>query len=123
MVSHKQIWSAIDALAARHGYTASGLARASGLDATAFNKSKRSGPAGKQRWPSTESIAKILAATGSSFDAFASLTGGRRTPPARTIPLIGLAQAAKSGVFDGDGFPTGSGWENTSAPDVDDDKA
>ncbi len=59
--SHSQIWQAIDALAQRHGLSASGLARRAGLDPTTFNKSKRVA-AGKPRWPSTESVAKALAA-------------------------------------------------------------
>jgi phage repressor protein C with HTH and peptisase S24 domain len=124
MVTHKQIWNAIDNLAAKSGHTASGLARAAGLDATAFNKSKRVGPNGKHRWPSTESIAKILAATGSSFDAFAGLTApkGARAP-SRTIPLIGLAQAGSRGFFDDSGFPAGSGWDDVAAPDVSDEHA
>jgi phage repressor protein C with HTH and peptisase S24 domain len=124
MVTHKQIWNAIDSLAAKSGHTASGLARAAGLDATAFNKSKRIGPNGKHRWPSTESIAKILSATGSNFDAFANLAlpKGARTA-SRTIPLIGLAQAGNRGFFDDSGFPAGSGWDDVAAPDVSDDHA
>jgi phage repressor protein C with HTH and peptisase S24 domain len=59
MLSHAQVWGAIDTLASRYGMTASGLARKAGLDATTFNKSKRQTPDGRQRWPSTESIAKV----------------------------------------------------------------
>ena len=68
MLSHERVWAAIDALASRHGMTASGLARKAGLDATSFNKSKRVSPEGRERWPSTESISKILKATGQSVD-------------------------------------------------------
>ena len=60
-MQHSQIWRAIDALAERRGMTASGLARAAGLDPTTFNKSKRQGVDGKPRWPSTESVARALA--------------------------------------------------------------
>ena len=70
MLSHRAIWDAIDALAERHGFSASGLARVAGLDATAFNRSKRVSKDGRERWPSTESIAKVLEATGESFDQF-----------------------------------------------------
>src|SRR5690606_8708105 len=67
-LTHPQVWNAIDRLAARYGYSASGLAKKSGLDPTSFNKSKRVTPEGRPRWPSTESIAKILHATGASID-------------------------------------------------------
>src|SRR5215218_4641458 len=117
---HDDIWRAIDALAAEHGLSASGLARRAGLDATAFNPSKRIGGDGRARWPSTESVAKVLAATGTSIEAFASLItglpaaprraddargGGAQQALARRIPLIGLAQAGADGYFTDGGFP------------------
>jgi phage repressor protein C with HTH and peptisase S24 domain len=67
MISHRTIWDGIDALARRHGLSVSALARLAGLDATAFNPSKRINKDGRERWPSTESIAKVLDATGESF--------------------------------------------------------
>ncbi|NKE46416.1 helix-turn-helix transcriptional regulator [Roseomonas frigidaquae] len=127
---HEDIWRAIDALAAEHGLSASGLARRAGLDATAFNPSKRTGVDGRARWPSTESVAKVLSATGTGFEAFASLvTGapalsrGGRGPIARRIPLIGLAQAGGEGFFDDGGYPVGGGWDEISVPDVPDPNA
>lgn len=129
MVTHKQIWNAIDNLASKNGLTASGLARAAGLDATAFNKSKRIGPNGKHRWPSTESIAKILDATGAAFDAFATMAspkggkGGGGGGGGRMIPLIGMAQAGSRGFFDDSGFPAGSGWDEVASPGVSDEHA
>lgn len=71
MLSHAQIWFAIDRLAVEKGYSTSGLARRAGLDPTTFNKSKRFSADGKERWPSTESIAKILTITGTDFVTFA----------------------------------------------------
>ena len=76
MLSHERIWSAIDALAARHGLSPSGLARRAGLDPTTFNKSKRNAADGRPRWPSTESLSKILDATNTGLDAFTALVGG-----------------------------------------------
>ncbi len=72
MISHLDMWGAIDNLARRYNLTSSGLAKLSGLDATTFNKSKRWTAYGKPRWPSTHSLAKILAATGASFEEFVS---------------------------------------------------
>src|SRR3569623_3249082 len=120
MLSHSAIWDAIDALAARHGFTPSGLAKLAGLDATAFNRSKRVSRDGRERWPSTESIAKLLAATGESFDGFLSAGGAylqtASTQTGATVPLLGLAQAGAGGFFDAAGFPTGDGWDEVHLP-------
>lgn len=70
MLSHANIWKAIDRLAQNHGLSTSALARKSGLDPTSFNVSKRTASDNRERWPSTESIAKVLKATGSSLDEF-----------------------------------------------------
>ena len=64
MLTHSDIWNAVDRLAARAGLSASGLAKKAGLDPTTFNKSKRITPEGRPRWPSTELVAKSLQATG-----------------------------------------------------------
>ena len=68
MLTHGQIWTALDRLAERSGLSPSGLAKSAGLDPTTFNKSKRITPEGRQRWPSTESVAKSLAATNTTVD-------------------------------------------------------
>lgn len=81
MMTHPQIWRAIDALASRHGMSPSGLAKLAGLDPTTFNKSKRGAANGKLRWPSTESLAKVLAATGASLDDFVTLVNEGDSAP------------------------------------------
>jgi phage repressor protein C with HTH and peptisase S24 domain len=125
MLTHAQVWSAIDRLAAREGLSASGLARRAGLDPTTFNKSKRVTPEGRQRWPSTESIAKALAATGTPFDVFVELTksAGGETAKARSVPLLGFAEAGAGGYFDDGGFPVGEGWDEIAFPQVSDEHA
>jgi len=125
MLTHKQIWTAIDRLADKRGMTASGLARSAGLDPTTFNRSKREGSNGKQRWPSTESIAKILEATGISMDVFVGLMdqSGNRRYSTRYVPLIGFAQAGTNGFFDDGGFPAGAGWDEVAFPEIGDENA
>ncbi|MBS0469705.1 MAG: helix-turn-helix transcriptional regulator [Proteobacteria bacterium] len=126
MLTHSQIWHAIDAHAARHGLSASGLAKAAGLDPTTFNKSKRGGANGKLRWPSTESIAKILAATNATLDEFIALIGrdgAAMRSFSRSVPLIGMAQAGANGFFDDAGFPSGVGWDEIPFPEVADEHA
>ena len=122
ILTHDQIWTALDRLADRAGMSASGLAKKSGLDPTTFNKSKRVTSDGRERWPSTESVAKALAATNSSIDSFVQLIGdSARTAP--TVPLLGLSQAEANGAFDEGGFPAGKGWEAMALPSVDDEHA
>ena len=121
-LTHNQIWSALDRLAVRAKLSPSGLAKKSGLDPTTFNKSKRVTPDGRARWPSTESVAKALAATSVSFDTFVSLisdSGGA----AKSVPLIGFAEAGVGGYFDDGGFPAGKGWDEIAFPAVADDHA
>lgn len=117
MLTHARVWSAIDLLAERYGLTASGLARKAGLDPTSFNRSKRVGPNRRDRWPSTESVSKILAVTGASLDEFVRLIDGEEGGRAK-VPLIGLAQAGAGRLFSDDGMPTGGpGWEEVEFPD------
>src|ERR1700759_2119389 len=92
MLTHDQIWGAMDRLAERTGMSASGLAKKSGLDPTTFNKSKSVTADGRERWPSTESVAKALAATNSSIDSFVHLIG-ETAGTVRTVPLLGFTQA------------------------------
>ncbi len=124
-LTHDRIWTAIDALARRYGLSPSALAKRAGLDPTAFNKSKRTTGEGRPRWPTTESIAKVLDATGATFEDFtALLTAERRQGgPVQPIPLIGLTQAGGGGFFDDGGFPVGGGWEQIRFPRVDDENA
>jgi phage repressor protein C with HTH and peptisase S24 domain len=124
MLTHSDIWRAIDRLAQEYGLSASGLARKAGLDPTTFNKSKRLTRDGKARWPSTESVAKILDATNSDLNEFISYIqgeGGRGI--IRNVPLIGLAQAGSQGFFDDAGYPTGGSWDEIPFPDVADSNA
>ena len=124
MLSHKQIWGAIDALAARHGHSSSGLARAAGLDPTTFNKSKRLGPEGRLRWPSTESISKILQVTGASLDDFVALVSRSGSKAqTRTLPFLKMKEAAKKKVFDAEGRPSGKAWDKVAFPDLADQSA
>jgi phage repressor protein C with HTH and peptisase S24 domain len=134
MFSHAQVWSAIDALAQQKDISVSRLARSAGLDPTTFNKSKRTAQDGRLRWPSTESLSKIMAATGIDFDQFALLMSqsnrdyaigltklsqsgfAEASTAATAVPLIGLAQAGSGGFFDEAGLPSGDGWDAVDFP-------
>ena len=122
ILTHGQVWTALDRLAERAGMSPSGLAKRSGLDPTTFNKSKRITADGRERWPSTESVSKALAATNSSIDTFVQLIGdGARS--LQSVPLLGLAQAGSGGFFDDSGFPSGKGWDEVALPSASDEHA
>jgi phage repressor protein C with HTH and peptisase S24 domain len=122
MLTHDQIWGALDRLAARAGLSASGLAKKAGLDPTTFNKSKRITVEGRPRWPSTESVAKALAATNVSIDSFVQLIEDA-PHTVQSVPLLGLAQAGAGGYFTDGGFPAGKGWDEVGLPAVNDEHA
>lgn len=123
MLTHSQIWTAIDRLAERSGMTASGLAKKAGLDPTTFNKSKRITPEGRPRWPSTESVAKALTASNTKVDTFVKLITDSGKVAISNVPLIGFAEAGAGGYFDDGGFPVGKGWEDIAFPSVTDEHA
>lgn len=118
---HADVWRAIDRLAAKHGFSASGLARRAGLDATSFNKSKRKSRDGKPRWPSTESVARVLTATNETMAGFVALMGGATGALARRqVPMLSLADAGQARHFDEQGAPAGPSWDETSLSPLDD---
>lgn len=123
MLTHNQIWNALDRLAARAKLTPSGLAKKAGLDPTTFNKSKRITPEGRPRWPSTESVAKALQATGTKVETFISLLTDSGKATITNVPLIGITEAGADGYFDDGGFPVGNGWEEIAFPSVTDEHA
>lgn len=129
-MKHEDVWRALDTLAAENGLSASGLAKRSGLDPTSFNPSKRRMGDGRFRWPSTESIAKVLDSTGASLEDFTALVSGARalatgskSGNGRRVPLIGFAQAGGEGYFDDAGFPVGGAWDEIGLPEIADPNA
>ena len=127
MFTHDQVWHGIDRLARERGLTASGLARRAGLDPTTFNPSKRVTKQSKPRWPSTESLAKILSATETSLDDFVALMADRPLDAApiaaHRLRCIAVDQAARPELFDEAGFPTGQAWDEIDFPNLDDPHA
>jgi phage repressor protein C with HTH and peptisase S24 domain len=127
MFTHEQVWHGIDRLARERGLTASGLARRAGLDPTTFNPSKRVTKQRKPRWPSTESLAKILNATETSLDDFVALMADRpleaTAGASHRLRCIGMDQAARPELFDEAGFPVGPGWDEIDFPNLEDPNA
>jgi phage repressor protein C with HTH and peptisase S24 domain len=123
MFTHGQVWRGIDQLAKRNGLSASGLARRAGLDPTTFNPSKRITKENKFRWPSTESLAKILSATDTPFEVFVGLMGDHpdqaAVPRPQRLPCVAIDQVAGA-AFDDAGFPCGADWDEIDFPNLDD---
>lgn len=124
MITHQTIWAAIDGIAENNSLSPSGLARAAGLDATTFNKSKRFTASGRERWPSTESIAKVLDATGADFDEFVRLMMSA-SPNAeiygKSIPLLDMDLAGSGEYFGDQGQPIEAEWDEIVFPEVSDE--
>lgn len=124
MFTHEEVWRGIDRLARHHGLTASGLARRAGLDPTTFNPSKRITKEHKPRWPSTESLAKILTATETPFSAFVAMMPDEATariePPSHRMRCVALEQTRRATLFDKAGFPIGADWDEIDFPNLDD---
>lgn len=99
MFTHTQIWQGLDRLAAEKGYSSSGLAKQAGLDPTSFNKSKRLSPEGKPRWPSTESLSKVLAATDSTIGDLVRLIDDKTPPPVRAQEKTDIAARAAEALI------------------------
>ncbi|MFQ5534141.1 MAG: S24 family peptidase [Sphingomonadales bacterium] len=118
MLTHENIWQAIDLLAKSRRLSVSGLAKRSGLDPTAFNRSKRISRNGKKRWPSTESIAKILIACDTSLTEFVGFVEHEVTEMAgrQTIPVINLSGLHARECFSDAGEPKGVGWGDLPFP-------
>ena len=124
MLQHADVWRAIDRLAAKYGLSASGLAKRAGLDPTTFNRSKRVAKDGKLRWPSTESLAKILTATGASVEEFVGLLNGEDVNFAGLgLRRIGYNVVSEPGFFDSEGRPMGNGWGRMPLPEMADPDA
>ena len=120
MLTHKQVWDGIDKLAAKYQLSASGLAKRSGLDPTTFNKSKRITKQGKPRWPSTESVSKVLEATGATMGEFVQLMQGSAVETTNSsstrLKSLTLSQLGSTSALDSSGFPIGTSWEEIDYP-------
>jgi phage repressor protein C with HTH and peptisase S24 domain len=124
MLSHEDVWHAIDRLAEKQGLTPSALARRAGLDPTAFNKSKRISKGGKPRWPTTESLSKILSATGCTLFQFVALVHEPAdSPSTRSMPTLLVTRAGQARHFTDDGLPIGEAWADKPMPAVAHDNA
>ncbi len=120
MFTHSEIWAALDKIAERNRLSISGLSKKAGLDPTSFNKSKRITGNGRLRWPSTESVSKVLACTGTSIEEFAALILGRDPEEgvSSKLPMLSFDQAATAVCFDDAGFPTGADWKEITFPSL-----
>lgn len=121
-MTHNDVWHAIDLLAAQNGLSTAELARQAGLDRSTFAKSKRCQD-GRPRWPSTESLSRVLQATNSNMSQFSVLMRNNAGHIPLRIPVIGFAQAGRSGYFDDAGYPVSNGWDSVDFPNLGDENA
>lgn len=93
---HRRVWRAIDDVASSQGLSPSSLAKLAGLDATAFNPSKRVARDGRLRWPGVETLSKVSEATGVGMrDIFSMIDDAPFAD--RYLPLARLVVSDASG--------------------------
>ena len=115
-MKYETVWSAVDNLAESLGLTVSGLAKKSGLDSTTFNKSKRIRPDGNKRWPSLDSINKVLEYCNITFEEFYNYGNNYDGHSnVQTIPFARLSNCLISIMPDGNA-PDTSQWEKMAFP-------
>ena len=117
---YEQIWNAVDKLAKQNGLSPSGLAKKAGLDSTTFNKSKRVRADGKKRWPSLDSINKVLEVCNLSFEEFYKLTkentASKEIELTNPIPYAKYSSLKKLEKIEKSIIDTSS-WKKVSFPD------
>jgi CheY-like chemotaxis protein len=86
MFSQQEIWDGIEQLARRKGCSLSRFSILAGLDPTALNRSKRFGPDLKPRWPSTETLSKLLTASQTTLTQFCEILSAGK--PDNLAPLF-----------------------------------
>lgn len=116
-MKYEEVWNAVDKLAKNRGLSASGLAKLAGLDATTFNKSKRIRPDGKKRWPSLDSINKILEVCNIGFEEFYNISNtGEPREGSTSIPFIKFSKLTEQQNFISKNLDT-SLWNKVMFPD------
>jgi hypothetical protein len=120
-MKQEDIWLGIDHLADQVGVSPARLARMAGLDQAVFSAGRRRKPNGELRWPSMDSLAKVLHVAGVSLGDFVNyMHGDPATRSGFKLPTLPLDRAADEKNYDDDGFPKGVGWDLVEFPDVQD---
>lgn len=115
------VWRGIDLLADNVGVTPARLARMAGLDQAVFSAGRRRRDDGSLRWPSMDSLAKVLKVSGISMGDFVNyMYGDPGTRAAFKLPCLSLTAAGDPARYDPDGYPTGPDWDRVEFPDLQD---
>lgn len=116
-MKYENVWNAVDKLATSRGLSPSGLAKLAGLDATTFNKSKRIRPDGKNRWPSLDSINKLLDVCSISFEQFYNLSDSEEEKEGCSIPFTKLSKLEEAQEIEDKMVKTPK-WNKVLFPDL-----
>lgn len=118
-MKYNQVWYAVDKLAEMNNLSPSGLAKKAGLDSTTFNKSKRIRPDGKKRWPSMESISKILTVCNCDFQDFYKLGTSEETNITnKSTPFCTMSEIASEHKIDENGIINIDKWSKINFPEI-----
>ena len=121
-LTHDQIWTALDRLAARAKLVAvragqESRSRPDHLQQVEAHHAGRTGALALDRVDRQGARRDRR-----SVESFVSLIG-ESNGAAQAVPLIGFAEAGAGGYFDDGGFPVGKGWDEIAFPAVTDEHA
>lgn len=120
-MKQEEVWRGIDHLADEIGVTPARLAKMAGLDQAVFSAGRRKRPEGGLRWPSMDSLAKVLDVADISLGDFVNyMYGNPDTKAGFRLPVQTLTNAGDADQYDMDGLPTGRAWDRVAFPDVQD---
>lgn len=90
MVKQETFWESLEKIAEREGIALSTLARQAGLDKTSMLPSKRYNLNGAMKWPSTETIGRVLNSLNISVQEYGAILAG--TADAKvSLPAVTLS--------------------------------
>jgi phage repressor protein C with HTH and peptisase S24 domain len=120
-MKQEDVWRGIDLLADEVGVTPARLARMAGLDQAVFSAGRRRRADGSLRWPSMDSIAKVLKVAEISMGDFVNyMHGDPGTRAAFNLPSLPMTEADDPARYDADGYPAGPTWDRIEFPDLQD---
>jgi hypothetical protein len=121
MISQETFWGVFDEIAKRNGIALSAMSVQTGLDKTSLLPSKRHHN-GEMRWPSTETLARVLNGMGMTERELAEILAGNAITTYTTgVPATTMSRLISKKAFNDNGERKLDAWEVVDLPIADSD--